>query len=366
MRSGDKYLLFGDGESPHLLKWARELTRHFQVHLVSSRGVCGDLRRLIPGERVDALGLRVREEGGNFRILLSLPRLRSILKRVNPRFVNAHYLTSHGLLAAILKKGSFRRPFTLIQSTWGTDVLVTPFRNGAYRLAAKFALGQADLVTSDSEFMSRTIGRLTGRPVVTFPFGPEAIPPLDPKGKIPGLFYSNRALSENSNIEEILRFFGRIARERAEAALVVANDGSRRKALEEMVRAAGLESRVRFVGYLSQEAQERMYGEARFYLSLPVSDATSVSLLEAMAHGCIPIVSDIPANREWVRHGENGLLYREGLPLAEIEAMDRNWEAAAGENRRIVSERALFPERMRSVLVPRLLGRDAPRRETRP
>ena len=46
--------------------------------------------------------------------------------------------------------------------------------------------------------------------------------------------------------------------------------------------------------------------------------------------------------------------------------MDRKWEAAAGENRRIVSERALFPERMRSVLVPRLLGRDAPRRETRP
>lgn len=67
-----------------------------------------------------------------------------------------------------------------------------------------------------------------------------------------------------------------------------------------------------------------------------------------------------------MRHGENGLLYREGLPLAEIEAMDRKWEAAAGENRRIVSERALFPERMRSVLVPRLLGRDAPRRETRP
>lgn len=366
MKSGDKYLLFGDGESPHLLKWARELTLHFQVHLVSSRGVSGDLRRLIPGERVDALRLPVREEGGNFRIFLSLPRLRGILKRVNPRFVNAHYLTSHGLLAAVLKKGALRRPFTLIQSTWGTDILVTPFRNGAYRLAARFALGQADLVTSDSEFMSRAIGRLTDRPVLTFPFGPEKLPPFDPKEKKPSLFYSNRGLSENFNIPEIIRFFGRIAREKEEAALVVANDGGQRNALEEMVRRTGLENRVRFAGYLSREAQERMYGQARFYLSLPASDATSVSLLEAMAHGCIPIVSDIPANREWVRHGENGLLYREGLSLPEIEAMDRRWEAVAVENRRIISERALFPERMRSVFLPRLLGRVAPLRGERP
>jgi len=349
-----KYLLFGDGESPHVLKWVRELVRWFDVHLVSSRGVGADLARLLPRDRIDTFGLPVREAGGNFSILLCLPRLRQILRKVRPRFVNAHYVTSHGFLMALLKKSS-RPPFTLIQSAWGTDILVTPFRNGLCRLATRFALGQADLVTSDSEFMSRVIGRLSNRPVLTFSFGLERMPGFDPGEKVPGLFFSNRSLTGNFNIDRIISFVERISREKSDAALIVANNGKDRPALEKMARDGGLGDRVRFVGYLSREEQETFYARARFFLSLPDSDATSVSLLEAMAHGCIPIVSDIPANREWVRHGENGLIYQDGLSFSEIEDMERKGEAVAERNRRLIAGKALFPERMRSVFIPRLL-----------
>jgi glycosyltransferase involved in cell wall biosynthesis len=44
------------------------------------------------------------------------------------------------------------------------------------------------------------------------------------------------------------------------------------------------------------------------FISIPGSDATSISLLEAMSAGCIPIVSDLPANREWIINGENGII----------------------------------------------------------
>ncbi|HOP35439.1 MAG TPA: hypothetical protein PL090_03885, partial [Syntrophales bacterium] len=59
-------------------------------------------------------------------------------------------------------------------------------------------------------------------------------------------------------------------------------------------------------------------------------------------------------NREWVKHGENGLIYHDGLSLSEIGDMERNWAAVAERNRRITAERALFPERMRSIFIPRL------------
>lgn len=36
------------------------------------------------------------------------------------------------------------------------------------------------------------------------------------------------------------------------------------------------------------------------FISIPSSDSTSVSLLEAMCCGLFPIVSDLPANREWI------------------------------------------------------------------
>jgi glycosyltransferase involved in cell wall biosynthesis len=41
-------------------------------------------------------------------------------------------------------------------------------------------------------------------------------------------------------------------------------------------------------------------GEAAAYVSTSRSDSTSISLLEAMASGATPVVSDIPGNREWL------------------------------------------------------------------
>src|SRR4029079_13645664 len=43
---------------------------------------------------------------------------------------------------------------------------------------------------------------------------------------------------------------------------------------------------------------------AEVYVSASRSDSTSQSLLEAMAAGALPVVSDIPGNREWVTDGE--------------------------------------------------------------
>ena len=43
-----------------------------------------------------------------------------------------------------------------------------------------------------------------------------------------------------------------------------------------------------------------LLGKASVYVSAPASDATSAALLEAMAAGVVPVVNDLPANREWV------------------------------------------------------------------
>ncbi|WP_371392038.1 glycosyltransferase, partial [Salmonella sp. M285] len=80
--------------------------------------------------------------------------------------------------------------------------------------------------------------------------------------------------------------------------LVVANDGSLRAGLEADVAARGLAGKVRFVGRLDAREQAAHYARATWFLSLPQSDSVSVSVLEAMAHGCVPLLSDLAANRE--------------------------------------------------------------------
>jgi glycosyltransferase involved in cell wall biosynthesis len=103
---------------------------------------------------------------------------------------------------------------------------------------------------------------------------------------------------------------------------------------------------VRFVGRLSPEALAQWLARADIYLSASRSDSTSVSLLEAMASGAVPVVSDIAGNREWVSDGMDARLFAPGDPRALTEALERaladpEWrERARRIGRRIAEERA--------------------------
>jgi L-malate glycosyltransferase len=82
--------------------------------------------------------------------------------------------------------------------------------------------------------------------------------------------------------------------------VTIAGDGPERAALEARVSALGLAACVRFVGRVPHDRLPALLGEAAAYVSTSRSDSTSISLLEAMAAGATPVVSDIPGNREWI------------------------------------------------------------------
>ena len=84
----------------------------------------------------------------------------------------------------------------------------------------------------------------------------------------------------------------------------------------------GVLDRVQFGGQVSQRDLPRWYHKADLYISPSHIDGSSVSLMEALACGLPALVSDIPANREWVSEGVNGWLFPDGN--ADILA-DRFW-----------------------------------------
>ena len=337
-----RLVLFGDGESPHLLKWARALAPQLELWAASSRGFLPEFDVLLPPERLLALGTRPKVAGGNAALLRKLPRFAQWLQRVRPDWVHAHYLTSHGTLAwlALTTMGA---PGRLVGSAWGSDVLVTPQRSALQRRLLARVLRACTLCTSDSQHMGRRMRELGAREVMCFPFGLESLPPLPPQ-KDEDLFFANRALEPIYAPQRVLEGFAALAAGWPQARLVVANDGSLRAALQGQARSLGLHDRVRFVGRLDADAQAGFYAHSRWYFSLPRSDSVSVSVLEAMAHGCVPLLSDLPANRELVRDGDNGLILADGrLPEAgALRALAGRAEAIARANREWVGRHAMF------------------------
>jgi L-malate glycosyltransferase len=337
-----RLVLWGDGESPHLLKWARALAPQLELWAASSRGFLPGFDALLPPQRRLTLDTRPNAAGGNVALLRKLPLFASWLRRVRPDWVHAHYLTSHGTLAW-LATTMLGAPGRLVGSAWGSDVLVTPQRSALQRGLLSRVLRACVLSTSDSMHMAQRMRELGAGEVMCFPFGLETLPPL-PARKDDALFFANRGLEPIYAPQRVIDSFAAIAAAWPQARLVVANDGSLLGALQAQARTLGLQDQVRFVGRLDAATQAEHYARARWYLSLPRSDSVSVSALEAMAHGCVPLLSDLPANRELVRSGDNGLILADGatLSLAGLQPLQTRVDDIARANHDWVRHHAMF------------------------
>lgn len=345
-----RIVLIGDAESPHLHKWARALaaSSDIELWLASSRGVAKEMESLVPASRTLALGSSPDPAGGNAALLARLPRLGSWLRRVDADWLHAHYLTSHGTLAVLAKK-LWRLRARIAGSAWGSDILVTPRMSALHRWHIQRVLRACDLTTSDSLHMAARMRELGAAEVMTFPFGFEAMPAAA-QAKEAWLFFANRSLEPLYRPERVLALFAAIASLRPEARLLIGNEGSLLERLPRHAEQLGLAvgraaegGQVEFVGRQDEAAQARCYDRAQWYVSLPASDSVSVSVLEAMAHGCIPLLSDLPANRELVRDGDNGAIVGpSGLDPAAIEALLARAAEIAATNRQWVAEHAMF------------------------
>lgn len=339
-----RLVLIGDGESPHLLKWARALADKVDLWIASSRGFAPEFSFVLPKRQQLALNTNPAHGGGNIGVIAQLTTLGPWLKEVDADWLHAHYLTSHGTLAWAARRG-WRLRAQIAGSAWGSDILVAPQQGWAYRWLTRKVLASCAICTSDSQHMTARMRELGAGEVMTFPFGLEELPKRGIK-KQPWLFFANRGLEPIYRPERVIEAFAAVAAQRPEARLVVANDGSLRGALQDQVRSLGLAERIEFTGRLHAQIQAGHYARASWYLSLPESDSVAVSVLEAMAHECVPILSDLPANRELIApDAGRGLILAEPAALpALLDGFGADGADGAGRaNRAWVAAHAMFP-----------------------
>ena len=80
--------------------------------------------------------------------------------------------------------------------------------------------------------------------------------------------------------------------------------------IEAAIHRMGLEDCVTVWGYVPHSDIHRLFAQCSVFALPSVREGVSVSLLEAMASGCLCVVSDIRDNREIIQHGRNGILFK--------------------------------------------------------
>lgn len=164
-------------------------------------------------------------------------------------------------------------------------------------------------------------------------------------------FVSNRSWTQNSNLLWILRCFSLMPGHK----LALIGDGEQREVVLEM---AAKNPNVYVMGRLDYDQNLEIVSRSKFFLSLTSSDGASLSLMEAMALGCVPIVSNIDPNREWVEDGVNGFLVDlesgdEGLLNVMKKAVTLDLSTYQGMVRRsrdIIRGKGLFSSNMRRIV----------------
>ena len=277
---------------------------------------------------------------GFARYPLAAPALRRALREFRPELVDAHYVPNYGLLGVL----SGFRPLSV--AAWGSDLLVAGPSNALQRARARFVLTRADLVLADSDNLAaaaRALGAPPGR-LRAIPWGVDRAR-FAPGVREPGLLLSTRMHEPIYDLPTLLRGAAAVMAKRPETFLAIAGDGTRRADHERLAGSLLPAGRFRFLGRLAPAELADWLGRATVYLSASLSDSTSLSLLEAMSAGAIPVVSDIEGNREWVGPGEGARVFAPGdagaLSLALDAALgDAAWQSAArARNAAVIAER---------------------------
>lgn len=239
--------------------------------------------------------------------------LKRLLNRIQPDVVHTGFLQSHGFI------GAFIRDFPVLSVPMGSDVLILPDKSFYNKLIAKFVLKKADMITCDCEVVKNKIIELTGydsEKIIVIPRGAELniFYPRDSsvRRKLGWENYKvlimNRKFSPIYGIEYFINALPRIVEKLPDVRVILAGSGPLEEEIKQRIVNFKLNNFVHFAGFVDANTIAEYLNAADIYVSTSLSDGTSVSLLEAMACRLPVVVSDVPANLEWIEDGVNGFI----------------------------------------------------------
>jgi glycosyltransferase involved in cell wall biosynthesis len=270
----------------------------------------------------------------NLGLFKNIRYLRKIIKEFRPDVVHVHQANT----CAFVTVRANRRRVPLVVTCWGSDVLLMPQRGFISRFVVKHALSGASVITADANYVIEAAKTLVAdKKFLVANFGIDVSSVEIPKKE--KIIFSNRLHKDLYNIGDIITGFAAFSKKNPDWKLVIGGSGELTDSLKNQASSELAKDRFEVIGFVPSDENRRQYLRAAVWVSVPSSDGTAISLLEAMAYGCIPVVSDLPANREWISNGDNGIVVTADVSQALNEAIKLSSAEVQRKNMKIILER---------------------------
>lgn len=145
---------------------------------------------------------------------------------------------------------------------------------------------------------------------------PQQEPKRDNSSSVLRLVYLGRVFHASKRVLRLASLASALVRAKVDFTLTIVGDGPDRPALESSIAAdPAARERVRFTGWLGNSEAMRLLSEQDVLLLVSDIEGQSVAMLEAMGNGVVPVVTDLPGQREVVADRKSGFL----IPSAEMD-----------------------------------------------
>lgn len=312
----------------HLCPWSRPLALSLkflgnEIHVVDfkeneEKGFVNSKNQNLLREfeefksKVDSVTLLSSSTNGKLKYILGVPKLRRVIRQTQPDIVVAFFGGGYARMAYL----SLFRPY--VAYLVGSDVLLASplfkrvnqrvFNAAAHLFVnGEYLFQKAKLQAPTAKYTPLLIG-----------IDPDIFE-VKPVPKSPVQIICTRGFSQIYNNEMIIESIARLPEDIPPFKMIFVSSGpdlEACKTLADRLLSPALRSQVEFWGGVSYDKLVQGLKESHIYISMSRSDGTSTSLLEALACGLFPLLSDIPQNREWVsKELNNGRL----VPLDDYE-----------------------------------------------
>lgn len=340
-----------DGKSIHTKRWCEYfLSQGFEIHLITFR------ETVLPGVKVHFVNCgNIDVSGSNKKVLLKVPKIRRLIKKIKPDILHAHYATSYGITGAL----SGFHPYVV--TALGSDVLISPFQNKLYKTLLKFVFRKADWITAMSDPMKEIMISLGAHKdkISTVIFGIDLDVFNDNNRSVSKdafTLISTRNFEDVYNIDLLVQAIALVKDQIPQLKVHLIGGGSKEHPIRSQIEELDLNDVVQIHGRLPQPQIADLLRESHVFVSVSSSDGNNISLNEAMACGCFNVVSDIPANRQWITDGVNGFFTRSITPeeiaksiLLAYTSYNALIEGGNNLSQRIIKERAIWKTNMQQV-----------------
>ncbi|MBK1835136.1 glycosyltransferase family 4 protein [Roseibacillus ishigakijimensis] len=241
--------------------------------------------------------------------------------------LHVHWPFPHGLWALLPK---WFLGIKVVSMCHGAELALAR-KSKPIRWALTFFLKQSDAIRANSSHTAAEIKRLTGLDAEIIPYGatiqetPAPPAATTAEEKVPLLLFCGR-LIQRKGIDVLLHALPQVLAKR-EVRLVITGEGDRKAEWQALSTELGLDDKVEFAGFVSNERLGSLYQECDLYVHPAIHDdqgdteGLGVVLIEALACRKPVVASAVGGIVDVIIDGETGLLVPEKDPKALSKAI---------------------------------------------